>query len=216
MHRRNASAATVSLAITRMRCSSSGLGDVGRTGSGRSSRARIMYQSAARIRTTNTTRPIQRLITAPTTISANAASVSSTHRNASCSLLSGLRTGASLKEVDGRVDDDPHHVDEVPVDPCQLDAVMVVRQEMPTKGANRHEEEDRQADEHVRAVQAREREEDRREGVLVRRKADPRVLDHLREQERETHQQREHEPGLEPAPRSEEHTSELQSRQYLV
>jgi hypothetical protein len=29
-------------------------------------------------------------------------------------------------QVDGRVDDDPHHVDEVPVDPGQLDPVVML------------------------------------------------------------------------------------------
>ena len=40
------------------------------------------------------------------------------------------------------------------------------------------------------------REEDRRERVVVRREADARVLDHLRQQERQSHQERQHEPGL--------------------
>jgi hypothetical protein len=31
-----------------------------------------------------------------------------------------------LQQVDGCPDDDPHHVDEVPVDPGDLDAVVVV------------------------------------------------------------------------------------------
>src|SRR2546425_8485934 len=53
----------------------------------------------------------------------------------------------------------------------------------------------RSADEDVGPVEARQREEDRGEGVVVRRKAHARVLDHLR---------------------SEEHTSELQSLAYLV
>ena len=40
------------------------------------------------------------------------------------------------------------------------------------------------------------REEDRRERVVVRREAHARVLDHLRQQERQAHQERQHEPGL--------------------
>jgi hypothetical protein len=37
----------------------------------------------------------------------------------------GLLT--ALEEVDGHIDDDPHDVDEVPVDTAELDAVMVLR-----------------------------------------------------------------------------------------
>src|SRR5438132_9466780 len=87
------------------------------------------------------------------------------NRYASASLRSGLRISGHLtrssEDVDRREDDDPHHVDEVPVDPADLDAVMVLRGEVPAEGADRHEEQDREADEHVAAVQAGEAEEDR-------------------------------------------------------
>ena len=101
------------------------------------------------------------------------------NRNASASLRSGFASAS--EDVDGRVDDDPHHVDEVPVDPADLDAVMVLRGEVPAEGADRHEEQDRQADEDVRAVQAGEAEEDRRERAVVRGEADARVLESLRD-----------------------------------
>src|SRR5438128_8259702 len=84
-------------------------------------------------------------------IAAKPASERSRNSNASCSLLSGLRTASD--DVDGHVDDDPHDVDEVPVDPRQLDSVVVLLREVPAEGADRREQEQRQADEHVHAVQ---------------------------------------------------------------
>src|SRR5436305_2288104 len=100
-------------------------------------------------------------------------------RNASASLRSGLRmplTYPRSEDVDRREDDDPHHVDEVPVDPADLDAVMVLGREMPPEGADRHERENREPDEHVAAVQAREAEEDRGEGAVRQVEARPHVL----------------------------------------
>src|SRR3712207_3794587 len=77
-----------------------------------------------------------------------------------------------LDHVDRHVDHDPHYVDEVPIDPRNLDAEVVVRlrAEMPTDGADQRVEEQIQPDEDVHPVEAGEA-------------------------------------------RSEEHTSELQSRQ---
>src|SRR5436190_17281991 len=75
--------------------------------------------------------------------------------------------GGALQDVDGHVDDDPHHVDEVPVDPADLDAVVVVGREVPAERTDRHEQQDREADEHVRAVQSREAVEDRRERAVL-------------------------------------------------
>src|SRR5690242_7689985 len=66
------------------------------------------------------------------------------------------------EDVDRRVHDDPHNVDEVPVDTADLDAVMVLGREMAAEGTGRHEREDRQTDEDVGPVEAGETEEDRR------------------------------------------------------
>src|SRR3954465_7554242 len=93
--------------------------------------------------------------------------------NASASLRSGLITSEG---VDRRVHDDPHHVDEVPVDPADLDAVVVLGREVAAEGADRHEEQERTADEDVRPVEPGQPEENRAEGAVVRREADPRVL----------------------------------------
>src|SRR5919202_4732726 len=98
-----------------------------------------------------------------------------TTRNASASLRNGLITVPS-DDVDRRVDHDPHYVHEVPVDPSDLDAVVVLGREMAAEGADRHEEQDRQADEDVRAVEAGQAEEDRPERLVVRREAHARVL----------------------------------------
>ena len=70
------------------------------------------------------------------------------------------------KDVDGDEDDDPHHVDEVPVDARHLDAEVVLRlgAEVAAEGADRGEAEQQQADEDVGAVQAGEAVEDRAEG----------------------------------------------------
>src|SRR3954467_3741964 len=100
-------------------------------------------------------------------------------RNASASLRSGLRMPLAYpksEDVDRREHDDPHHVDEMPVDPADLDAVVVLGGEVPAEGADRHEQEDREADEDVGSVQAGEAEEDRREGAVLRREAGAQVL----------------------------------------
>src|SRR4051812_43202446 len=108
-------------------------------------------------------------MTAPMTISAKKPIVSRRNRKTPASLGSGFLTSWSFlprsEDVNRRVHDDPHHVDEMPVDPGQLDAVMVPGREMPAERANRHEGQDRQADEDVRAVKPRQAEEDRRERV---------------------------------------------------
>jgi hypothetical protein len=75
-------------------------------------------------------------------------------------------------QIDGRVHDNPHYVDEVPIDPADLDSVVVLRREMAPEGADRHEEQDGQADEDVGSVEAGQGVEDRAEGAVVRREAD--------------------------------------------
>ena len=61
------------------------------------------------------------------TTAAATATTSRSTRKAASSERSGLpiRT-AALEDVDRRVDDDPHHVDEVPVDPGHLDAAVLL------------------------------------------------------------------------------------------
>src|ERR1700710_393128 len=121
-------------------------------------------------------------------------------RNASASLRSGFSTVLSLEDVDRQVHDDPHHVDEMPVDPAELDAVMMLGGEVPPEGADRHEQEDREADEDVGAVQAREAEEDRGERAVTRVEADAGVLDSLGDEERQAHEEREQQPGAKAQP----------------
>src|SRR5215831_7727746 len=121
------------------------------------------------------------------TMSANAPIVISRNRNAAASLRNGLSIGSCLEEIDRRVHDDPHYVDEVPVDSGKLDAVVVLRRVVTAEAADRHHEEEAQADRHVRPVQPREAEEDRGERAGARVEADVQVLDQLRAEERQTH-----------------------------
>src|SRR4051812_12699498 len=116
-----------------------------------------------------------------TTIAAAAPTLTSRNRYASASLRRGFCT--ALEDVHRRVDHDPHHVDEVPVDPRDLHSVVGVGRVVAPERADGREEEQRQPDEDVRAVEAGQREEDRAEGAVVRREADPGVLADLREQE---------------------------------
>ena len=87
------------------------------------------------------------------------------------------------QDVHRRVDHDPHDVDEVPVDPRNLDAAVMLGREVAPESADGHERQQGQADEDVRSVQAREPVEDRAEAPIVRREADPRVLARLGEEE---------------------------------
>src|SRR6476469_6074380 len=66
------------------------------------------------------------------------------------------------EDVDGGVDDYPHDVDEVPVDPWHVDAAVLFGAVMAAECSDRDEQQQAQPDEDVRAVQAGEREEDRR------------------------------------------------------
>ena len=68
---------------------------------------------------------------------------------------------------------------------------MGVRAEMAADRADEREREERQADEDVRAVQARQPEEGRRERVVAGPEADPRVFARLDQEEREAEQERE-------------------------
>src|SRR5512133_4051097 len=85
----------------------------------------------------------------------------------------------------------------MPVDAANLNAVVSLRREVPAVSADRHRREDRQADEDVCAMQAREGEEDRPERLVVRGEADSRILEQLRQQERQPHQERQRQASLE-------------------
>src|ERR1700745_1679992 len=83
------------------------------------------------------------------------------------------------EDVDRRVHDDPHNVDEVPIDTADLDSVVMLGREMAAEGTCRHEREDRQTDEDMGTVEPGETEEDRREGPVRGVEADAGVLDPL-------------------------------------
>src|SRR2546421_3792019 len=118
-------------------------------------------------------------------------------RKASASERSGFSTaGPRLEDVDRAVDDDPHHVDEVPVDAGHLDAAVLLRAVVPAEGPHRDHREQREPDEHVRAVQSREPVEDRTLRAVVRREPDVGVLVDLDEQEGRAQQEGREDPGL--------------------
>src|SRR4029079_13574478 len=76
------------------------------------------------------------------------------NRNISRSERRGFHT--ELEDVDRRVDDDPHDVDEMTVDPGYLDATVLFGREVPAERADVGEQQQDQAHGHVGAVQAGE------------------------------------------------------------
>src|SRR5687768_14948752 len=101
------------------------------------------------------------------TMSANAPIVISRNRKAAASLRKGLSIRRDLLEkVDRRVHDDPHYVDEVPVDPGQLDPVVVLGREVPPEATDDHHQQQAEADEDMRPVEARQPEEHGRERAV--------------------------------------------------
>ncbi len=65
----------------------------------------------------------------------------------------GIEQTTDLQHVHGRVHDDPHDVDEVPVDPGDLHAPVRLGRVVAAKRAGRDKCEEAQPDEHVRAVE---------------------------------------------------------------
>src|SRR3954451_7536150 len=102
-------------------------------------------------------------------------------RNASSSDRSGPHTWS--EEVDRREDDHPHHVDEVPVDARHLDAAVLLGGEVPLERPHGHHREEREADEHVRAVETGQAVEDRHLRGVVRSNPEMDVLVDLDEEE---------------------------------
>src|SRR5918998_5013025 len=92
--------------------------------------------------------------TAASPIAPNTTATTTTNPNASASVRAGFLTRGGLDHVDGHVDDDPHDVDEVPVEAGDLDAEVVVRlwAEVAADRADEGEEEQVQPDEDVHPV----------------------------------------------------------------
>src|SRR5205809_2167658 len=92
---------------------------------------------------------------------------------------------AALKDIDGKEDDEPHNVDEVPVDARHLDTqvILLLRAEMAAEGADRGEGEQAEPDEDVGAVEAGEAVEDRAEAEIAGAEAEVDVLVELDEEE---------------------------------
>ena len=118
-----------------------------------------------------------------------------THLKTAASFNACADSSGRSEDVDGHVDDDPHDVDEVPVDARHLDAEVVLRlgAEVAAEGADRREAEQHQADEDVGAVQAGEAVEDRAEAEVAGAEADVDVLVDLDEEEGRAEQ-----PGQRP------------------
>jgi dienelactone hydrolase len=83
----------------------------------------------------------------------------------------------------------------VPVDPAELDAVMVLGREVAAEGRIVITPRIVRPIEDVRAVQAGEAEERRGERRVARVEADTVVLDRLRQQERQAEQERQQQPA---------------------
>ena len=70
--------------------------------------------------------------------------------------------------------------------------MVVLRRVVAAKAADDHHQQQAEADRDVRAVQTRQPEEHGREGTVAGVEADVQVLDDLRAEEREPHEEREH------------------------
>src|SRR5215203_3946521 len=106
------------------------------------------------------------------------------------------RFAAASEDVDGDEHDDPHDVDEVPVDPWHLDPEMILRvgPEVAAEGTDRREREQHQTGEDVGSVEAGEAVEDRAEPEVPGAEAEVDVLVELDEEEGRTE-----EPGRDQA-----------------
>ncbi len=76
-------------------------------------------------------------------------------------------------DIDADEQEQPHHVDEVPVPGGELEAEMLLRREVTGVGAQQADQQEDGADQHVEAVEARGHEEGR--AVDVAREAERRV-----------------------------------------
>src|SRR6185436_14519103 len=99
-------------------------------GSSRFSTNRPITRPTASPPATASAAPVLQMI-ATRTIGASSAPMINVKRKASSSDLSGLIISVGpLEDVDGAPHDDPHHVDEVPVDPGALDTHVGVGREV--------------------------------------------------------------------------------------
>src|SRR3954469_6618703 len=85
--------------------------------------------------------------------------VCSAHERPMTPAGAGLQGGRS-KNVNGRINEDPHDVDEVPVDARHFDPPVLLGRVMAPEGADRREQQQGEADEDVGSVKAGEPVED--------------------------------------------------------
>src|SRR5687768_3719208 len=105
----------------------------------------------------------------------------------------------SPDDVDRGEEADPHHVDEVPVDAGRFDGEVAVRAELSLQRTEQAQRDEDQATEHVRAVEAGEREERGGEDPIGRQEAEVRVLVSLAGEEDRAEDDRDREPEPEHA-----------------
>src|SRR5713226_8059009 len=82
-------------------------------------------------------------------------------------------------EVEDPEKEDPHHVDEVPVQGYRGDTDVVLGRELPARRAEQDEDDQDQAAEHMQAVEAGHREEGACERVRLQRQAARECVDEL-------------------------------------
>ena len=76
------------------------------------------------------------------------------------------------QQVDGAEHDDPDKVNEVPVHFSRLDSKVLLRREIATNGANKHDEQENDTDGDVQAVKTGQRKERRTEDFILRVETD--------------------------------------------
>src|SRR5829696_4049918 len=153
-------------------------------------------------RTTKATSAAQPFRRIPTSATArNRASTAMTKLKASASVRTGFRIATSLLDhVDRGVHHDPHYVHEVPVDPWDLDAEVIVgrRPVVAAYRADKRDAEQGQPEEDVTPVQPGEAEEGGSERQVVRAEPDPRVLARLDQEKGEAEPECDRETGDQP------------------
>src|SRR5215211_7879189 len=153
-------------------------------------------------RTTKATSAAQPFRRIPTSATArNRASTAMTKLKASASVRTGFRIATSLLDhVDRGVHHDPHYVHEVPVDPWDLDAEVIVgrRPVVAAYRADKRDAEQGQPEEDVTPMQPGEAEEGGSERQVVRTEPDPRVLARLDQEKGEAEPEGDRETGDEP------------------
>src|SRR5205807_5050710 len=92
---------------------------------------------------------------------------------------------ASAPNIDANEQEQPHHVDEVPVPGGKFEAEMLLRREVPEIGAQQADHQEDRADDHMRAMESGRHEESRAVNVTFETERRVHVLVCLHASERE-------------------------------